>query len=80
MPSCERVFEVQVTWARLKPEEFIWTPCILCGSPHYEPLASLVINWIEFFIVQCSKCRLKGATLCLTRCFSTIFTPRSTTT
>ena len=57
-PQHERVFEGHVHWARLKPEEFVWTPCVLCGSPQYEVLASLIINWVEFFIVKCSACGL----------------------
>lgn len=33
-------------------------PCLLCGSPNYKSLASLVINWSEFFLVQCERCSL----------------------
>ena len=54
----KRICEAQVHWAHLKAEQLIWTSCILCGSPNYETLGALVINWIEFFLVQCPTCRL----------------------
>ena len=50
-PVPPRLFQADVTWATLKPDEFQWLPCLLCGSPNHESLASLVINWSEFFIV-----------------------------
>lgn len=57
-PVPPRLFQADVTWATLKPDEFQWLPCLLCGSPNHESLASLVINWSEFFIVKCPRCGL----------------------
>lgn len=53
-----RLFQADVSWATLKPDQFQWLPCLLCGSPNYESLASLVINWSEFFLVKCNRCSL----------------------
>ncbi len=52
----KRILETTVDWARLKPEEFQWVPCVLCGSFEYTTLASLVINWSEFYLVRCEAC------------------------
>jgi SAM-dependent methyltransferase len=57
-PLPPRLLEADVNWAPLKPEEFQWMPCLLCGSPNYKSLASMVINWSEFFLVQCDRCNL----------------------
>jgi SAM-dependent methyltransferase len=54
----ERLFEHRVPWADLQPEKFVDLSCALCGSRNYDVQASIVINWIEFHIVQCSNCSL----------------------
>lgn len=54
----ERLLDAQVPWAQLKPEKFHYINCLLCGSSQYVALASLVINWIEFFLVRCPQCGL----------------------
>jgi SAM-dependent methyltransferase len=56
--SPRRICDTQVSWAHLRPEQFAYVPCLLCGSFAYEPRASLVINWVEFFIVKCPRCGL----------------------
>lgn len=53
-----RILDAHVPWACLKTDEFVYVPCPLCGSFTYEVKASLVINWAEFFIVQCPDCRI----------------------
>ena len=54
----KRILDVHVGWAHLDPSSVKYIPCLLCGSSCYEPLASLVINRVEFFIVRCSLCKL----------------------
>jgi SAM-dependent methyltransferase len=54
----ERILNVQVPWANLRPDEFTHVPCPLCGAGDYRVKAALVINWSEFFIVQCPRCRV----------------------
>lgn len=54
----KRIGNFRVSWADFNPERFWYPPCLLCGSPNYSQLASLVINWSEFFIVECSTCHL----------------------
>ena len=53
-----RLFQAEVSWADLKPEEFLYVPCNVCGSFDFKSLASLIINWCEFFLVQCKECGL----------------------
>ena len=53
-----RLLNVRIPWADFQPERFTELPCVLCGSRTYEIKASIVINWIEFHLVQCSKCSL----------------------
>lgn len=57
-PLPPRLFQADVSWATLKPDEFQWLPCFLCGSQTYTTLASMVINWSEFFLVRCDRCSL----------------------
>jgi len=53
-----RFFQADVSWADLKSEEFLYVPCNICGSFDFKALASLIINWGEFFLVQCKECGL----------------------
>ena len=53
-----RILDARLSWANFRPEQFVYVPCTLCGSFDYETKASLVINWVEFFIVQCNNCKL----------------------
>ena len=53
-----RVLTASVPWANLCPEQFRLAPCALCGSFSYETLDSVVINWSEFFLVRCPRCKL----------------------
>lgn len=54
----KRLVSVTVPWAQLKEEEFVHIPCVLCGTFQFDAIASLVINWTEFFLVQCRNCGL----------------------
>ena len=53
-----RILDAHVPWASLNPDGFSNLPCPFCGSFAYETKASIVINWSEFFVVQCTACRL----------------------
>lgn len=53
-----RLFEQEVDWAELKPQEAVYVPCNICGSFDFASLASLLINRSEFFIVKCNECGL----------------------
>lgn len=57
-PSRKRILEAHIPWANFRPDQFMHIPCPLCGSFAYETKASLVLNWIEFLIVQCPMCKL----------------------
>lgn len=52
------ILNAHIPWAELKPEHFSYVPCPICGVFDYKAKASLVINWCEFFIVQCAHCGL----------------------
>jgi SAM-dependent methyltransferase len=54
----QKVIDVHVPWANFRSDQFIYIPCPMCGSFAYETKATLVINWIEFFIVQCPTCKV----------------------
>ncbi len=54
----KRLFDLRVTWADFRPDEFQYIPCLLCGTFDYVVLTSIVINWAEFYIVQCPHCRV----------------------
>lgn len=58
MNTIKRLYNFKVKWAELKPDQFIYSPCINCGTYNFEPLNSMVINLIEFFIVKCNRCGL----------------------
>lgn len=53
-----RILDAYIPWANLRSELCNYIPCPLCGSFAYETKATLVLNWIEFFIVQCPSCKL----------------------
>lgn len=54
----KRLFEAEVDWAELKPQEFSYVPCNICGSFDFTTLASFLINRTEFFMVKCNECGL----------------------
>lgn len=54
----DRILSAKVNWAELNPREFTHSACNICGIPHSETLASIVINWAEFFLVKCTMCDL----------------------
>lgn len=54
----KRLFEHEIDWAELKPQESLYIPCNICGSSNFTTLASLLINRAEFFMVQCNECKL----------------------
>jgi len=58
----KRTHNFTVSWANLKPHEFIYPPCPICGQFKYETISSIVINCIEFFIVKCPSCNLSWRT------------------
>jgi len=53
-----RLFEHEVDWAELKPQEFAYVPCNICHSFNFTTLASLLINRAEFSMVRCNECGL----------------------
>lgn len=52
----DRLCDVQIPWARLRPEGFQWVPCSICGRFSDATIASVVINQVEFFLVRCLDC------------------------
>lgn len=57
MPT--RLISVQIPWASFGSNyTAVHANCCICGTPAYRPLASLVINQTEFFLVTCSNCGL----------------------
>jgi len=55
----KRVLCTEVPWVKkFNPKGFVYVPCNICGTFHFETLASIVINIFEFFIVQCPNCSL----------------------
>ncbi|MFK7885937.1 MAG: methyltransferase domain-containing protein [Gammaproteobacteria bacterium] len=52
----KRLCDVQIPWASLRPEQFQWVHCSICGRSSDSNIASLVINQVEFFLVQCPDC------------------------
>lgn len=58
MAQPKRILDVRVPWADPQMDQLAYVPCISCGRFDYEVKASLVIGWVEFFIVQCTRCRL----------------------
>lgn len=53
-----RILCAQIDWAQLEPRELTYPVCNICGTCAHETLASLVINWTEFFLVRCARCGL----------------------
>jgi SAM-dependent methyltransferase len=53
-----RILAAEVSWADTKAEELVHVPCNICGTFDCDPLASLVLNSTEFFLLRCRRCGL----------------------
>lgn len=54
----KKPLHVKIPWATLRPEELHYVPCNICGSFDFTALAPLMINEIEFLLVECKNCEL----------------------
>jgi hypothetical protein len=59
MPVMQRLIDIVIPWADFVPSELAYVPCNICGSFNYDVRGSLLINAIEFFLVECPKCMLQ---------------------
>ena len=57
-PFPKRLLNAHVNWADFDTKELKYVPCNICGSFDFSILASIVINSIEFFLVECRECNL----------------------
>lgn len=55
MTELPRLLDAQVPWARIDKSERKEVDCLLCGSYAPKPIASIVINQEEFFLVRCEE-------------------------
>ncbi len=58
LASPPRLLDISIPWASLNQHELRHAPCNVCGTFDFRPIASLVMNSTESFLVECPTCEL----------------------